>query len=293
MSSAPAGGAAAPLPPVAIICGKGEFPLRAAAGARALGREALLVGIRGVADARIEAFPHLWLGLGQLGGLVGALRQRGIRHIAIAGAITRPALSEISLDWRGARQAVTLARLYMGGDNQLLSGVLKILEGEGLTIVGVQEIAPHLLGAPGPLTSAQPSAAAAADIAIGRAFRSAASPFDIGQAVAVHAGRVLAVEAAEGTDAMLARVAQLRQDGRLRLNGRAGVLVKAAKRGQDARIDLPAIGPRTLELAAAARLEGISFAAGEVLVLDAGALALAADKAGLFLNGHTADPAGP
>ena len=74
---------------------------------------------------------------------------------------------------------------------------------------------------------------------------------------------------------------------------RAGVLVKAAKRGQDTRIDLPAIGPRTLDLAVAAGLEGISFAAGEVLVLDAGALTLAADTAGIFLNGHSADLAGP
>ena len=276
-------------PPVAILCGQGEFPLRAAQSVVAAGRPVLLVGIRGVAGPGIEAFPHVWFGLGELGGFLEALRQRGIRHLAIAGGMTRPAFSDLRLDFGGLKKLPEIAGLFLGGDNHLLAGFLKILEREGLTIVGVQEIAPGLLAPSGLVTQAAPGKDARQDIGLGRAFIAAASPFDVGQAVIVHAGRVLAVEAAEGTDAMIARVTQMRREGRLRLKGRAGVLVKAPKRGQDLRIDLPAVGPRTIALCAEAELEGLSLAAGQVLMLDRADLAAQADRAGLFLHGH--DPA--
>ena len=277
------------LPPVAIICGEGAFPLQAARSARAAGRSVLLVGIRGVAGVEIEAVPHVWLGFGELGKLLDTLRQRGIRHLAIAGGMKRPAFSELRVDFGGVRKLPEIARLFTGGDNHLLSGILKILEGEGLIITGIQDIAPDLLAPPGAVTKTKPSPTALGDIALGARFIAAASPFDVGQAVIVNAGRVLAVEAAEGTDAMIARVAQLRADGRLRLKGRAGVLVKAPKSGQDLRIDLPAAGPRTVELAAAAQLEGISLAAGKVLIAERALLAAQAEAAGLFLYGHGAD----
>ena len=273
------------LAPVAILCGQGEFPLRAAAAARAAGREVLLIGIRGVAGGGIEAFPHLWLGLGEVGGFLAALKQRGIMRLAIAGAMTRPALSDVRFDFGGIRRLPGIARLFLGGDNHLLSGALKMLEAEGLSIVGIDELAPDLLAPGGALTPRAPDATAHADIALCRNFIAAASPHDIGQGVVAHAGRIVAVEAAEGTDDMLARVARLRREGRLRLTGRAGVLVKGAKRGQDLRIDLPAIGPRTLALAAEAELDGIAVAAREVLILDRAGLAAEATSQGLFLFG--------
>ena len=129
MTKAPAaaeGARAAPLPPVAIICGDGAFPLHAGESARAAGRGVLLVGIRGVAGPGIAAFPHVWLGLGELGKLLATLRQHGIRHLAIAGGIKRPALSELRVDFGGVKRLPEIARLFVGGDNHLLSGVLKI-----------------------------------------------------------------------------------------------------------------------------------------------------------------------
>ena len=279
------------LAPVAILCGQGEFPLRAARAAQARGREELLVGIRGVAGAGLEAFPHVWLGLGEVGAFLAALKARGIRRLAIAGAMTRPALSDMRFDFGGIRRLPGIAKLFLGGDNHLLSGALKMLEAEGLRIMGIDELAPDLLAPAGVFTARAPSEAARADIALCQEFIAAASRFDIGQGVVAHAGRIIAVEAAEGTDAMLARVADLRREGRLRLDGRAGVFVKAAKHGQDLRIDLPAIGPRTLQLAAAAQLDGIAVAVGEVLILDLAALVADAQARGLFLLGFARDKA--
>ena len=107
----------------------------------------------------------------------------------------------------------------------------------------------------------------------GAGLIAALSPFDAGQAVVVANGRVLAVEAAEGTDSMLARIADLRAARRLRLKGRAGVLVKAPKRDQDMRLDMPAVGLKTIEGAKRAELEGIALAAGRVLIADRAAFA--------------------
>src|SRR5262249_45819083 len=145
-------------------------------------------------------------------------------------------------------------RLFRGGDNHLLAGVAKIFEEQGFRLVGAHEIAPEILMPEGPLGSVHPSDRDHADIAQGLALLTATSPFDIGQAVVVADARVLAVEAAEGTDQMLARIAELRQSGRIASAAHRGVLVKAAKRGQDRRVDLPSIGPRTIEGATRAGL---------------------------------------
>ena len=121
----------------------------------------------------------------------------------------------------------------------------------------------------------------------------ALSVFDAGQGAIVAAGRVLAIEGAEGTDAMLARVADMRANNRLRLSGSAGVLVKAPKQGQDLRLDMPAIGPKTIEGAVKARLRGVAVAADHVLITERERCAREADAAGLFVAGFAyAPPAG-
>ncbi len=114
------------------------------------------------------------------------------------------------------------------------------------------------------------------------------SPFDIGQGAVISAERAFAIEAAEGTDRMLARVAEMRGNGRLKLKGRAGVFVKAAKRGQDVRLDLPAVGPDTIAAAKRAQLVGIAISAGEVLIADRARFVKAAEEAGLFVFGWSA-----
>jgi hypothetical protein len=270
---------------LAILCGGGDFPLQVARAAADQGRDPVLVGIVGAADARIESFPHFWVHMGEVGKLFGGLKERGVIEIAIVGAMTRPELADLRLDWGALRRLGGLASLFRGGDNRLLAGIARFFENEGVTVVGVDRIAPQLLVAPGALGALAPSAQARADARKGAALIEALSPFDAGQAVVVANGRVLAIEAAEGTDAMLARVAELRAAKRLRFKGRAGVLVKAPKRGQDMRLDMPAVGVKTIEAARRAELEGIALAAGRVLIADREAFARAADEAGLFAFG--------
>ena len=160
----------------------------------------------------------------------------------------------------------------------------------GFRLLGAHEVAPDILVPEGALGRAQPSERDHADIALGLDYLRAAGQFDIGQAVVVAGRHVLAVEAAEGTDAMLARVAEMRANGRVRAPRGTGVLVKAPKPAQDRRFDLPSIGPRTVEGVARAGLAGIAVVAGSTIVAEPEQLVTAADRAKIFVVGV---PAGP
>jgi UDP-2,3-diacylglucosamine hydrolase len=285
-NASPLGGAGAtPMKPLAILCGGGDFPIQVAQAALQQGRNPVMVGVVGAADKRIEAFPHFWVHMGEVGKLFRSLKERDIGEIAIVGAMTRPEFSDLRLDWGALRRFSGLASLFRGGDNRLLVGIAGFFEKEGVAVVGVHQIAPQLLVSPGALSALAPSAQAQADARIGAGLIAALSPWGAGPAVVVANGRVLAVEAAEGTDAMLARIADLRAAHRLRLRGKAGVLVKAPKRDQDMRLDMPAVGLRTIEGARRAELEGIALSSGRVLIADRAAFVRAADEAGLFVFG--------
>jgi UDP-2,3-diacylglucosamine hydrolase len=276
--------------PLAILCGAGAFPLEVAGEARRAGREPFLVGIVGATDSAIEAYPHVWVRMGEVGKLFSALRTRAIAELVIIGAMTRPELVELRLDWGAVKRAAGLAQLFRRGDNGLLAGIAQIMEREGVRVVGAHEVAPRLLAPLGPIGARTASVEDETDIALGVGLLGALSTFDAGQGAIVAAGRVLAIEAAEGTDAMLARVSEMRTNGRLRLAGPAGILVKAPKRGQDLRLDMPAIGPKTVEGAVRAQLRGVAIAAGRVLVLERELCARKADAAGLFVAGFAYAP---
>ncbi|MGO4871221.1 MAG: LpxI family protein [Roseiarcus sp.] len=271
--------------PLAILCGGGGFPLEVARAAQAGGRPPFLVGVVGSSDPAIEAFAHVWVHMGQVGKMFAALKERATADIAIVGAMTRPEFADLRLDWGALKRAPDLAQLFRGGDNRLLVGIAGIFEREGLRVVGAHEIAPQLLAPMGPIGARAVSREAEADARSGAAVLAALSPFDAGQGVVVANGRVIAIEAAEGTDAMLARVAELRALRRLRFQGAAGVFVKAPKRDQDLRLDMPAVGPKTIEAARRAQLQGVALAAGQVLIADRQAVSRAADEAGLFVVG--------
>jgi UDP-2,3-diacylglucosamine hydrolase len=286
-ANGPGAGASGPL---AILCGAGAFPLEVAGEVRRAGREPFLVGIVGATDSAIEAYPHVWVRMGEVGKLFSALRARAIAELVIIGAMTRPELVDLRLDWGAVKRAAGLAQLFRRGDNGLLAGIAEIIEREGVRVVGAHEVAPRLLAPVGPIGAHLASAEDELDIALGARLLGALSTFDAGQGAIIAAGRVLAIEAAEGTDAMLARAAEMRANGRLRLAGPAGVLVKAPKRGQDLRLDMPAIGPKTIEGAIKAQLRGVAVAAGHVLLLDRVLCAREADAAGLFVGGFAYTP---
>lgn len=271
--------------PIGIICGGGSIPIAVAKAVRAQGRPVMLFPLYGFADAAVEAFPHRWVHLGAVGALFRALRGAGCREIVLIGSLVRPQPWKVRFDLKTFLLAPRLLRMFRGGDDRLLSGVQTLFEENGFRLVGAHEVAPELLMPVGVAGRHRPSAGEDADIALGFALLGAIGPFDVGQAAAVANHHVLAVEAAEGTAGMLARIAEMRQNGRLKLPARAGVLVKAPKPGQNRRIDLPAIGPDTVAQAAAAGLAGIAVEADSTIVADSALLVRAADEAGLFVIG--------
>lgn len=275
-----------PPPPVAIICGGGRFPLAVAESAKRAGRDILLIGLIGAADPAIAAHPHVWLRMGELGKLFQTLKGRAIVDVALIGTIARPQLlSELRPDFGALARLPEIARILIGGDNQVLTSILQLFAKEGLRVVGAQQLAPELLAPEGQMTALAPSKAMLADLDFGRACLAALSSFDVGQALVVGRRRILAIEAAEGTDGMLQRVADLRANGRVRAKGRFGVLIKAPKKGQDLRVDLPAIGPATIAVAERAMLAGIAVESHGVLMLERREIIARATAAGLFVIG--------
>lgn len=272
--------------PVGLIAGGGVMPFAVADSLSARGINPVLFALRGACDpVRVERFRHHWISVGQIGRAVKLFRAENCRDLIFIGTLVRPALSEIRLDWATLRVIGRVWASFRGGDDHLLSGIGDILERDGFRMVGIRDVAPDLLMPLGCLTRAVPDNHALADIARGRDVLLALGRFDIGQAAVVIDGHVVGVEDIEGTDGLLARVARLRAEGRIRAARARGVLVKAPKSGQDLRFDLPTMGPRTVEGAAAARLVGIAIVAGHTVVADPQAMIEAADAKGLFVTG--------
>ena len=272
--------------PVGVIAGGGALPFAVADSLVARGIAPVLFALRGACDPeRVSRFRHHWISVGQLGRATKLFRSEGCRDLIFIGTLLRPALSEIRLDWGTIRVLGRVWASFRGGDDHLLSGIGRILEQDGFRMVGVRDLAPDVLMPEGNIARTLPDPAAIVDIARGREVLAALGPFDIGQAVVVIDGHVVAVEDIEGTDGLLARVARLREAGRIRAKSGRGVLVKAPKSGQDLRYDLPTVGARTVEGTARAGLAGIAVIAGHTIAADPQAMIAAADSAGLFVQG--------
>ena len=272
--------------PIGLIAGGGVVPFAVADSLIARGINPILFALKGACDpVRVARFRHHWISLGQFGRAAKLFRAEGCRDLVFIGTLVRPALSELRLDWGTIRMIGRLGAAFRGGDDHLLSGIGRIFEQDGFRMVGIKDVAPDLLMPEGCLTLKSPNENAAADIARGREVLRALSPFDIGQAAVVIDGHVVGVEDIEGTDGLLARIAHLRGEGRIRAKPARGVLVKAPKSGQDLRFDLPTIGPRTIEGAVKARLAGVAIVAGNTIVVEPQTMIEAADAAGLFVTG--------
>jgi len=272
--------------PIGLIAGGGVVPFAVADSLIARGINPILFALKGACDpVRVARFRHHWISLGQFGRAAKLFRAEGCRDLVFIGTLARPALSELRLDWGTIRMIGRLGAAFRGGDDHLLSGIGRIFEQDGFRMVGIKDVAPDLLMPEGCLTLKSPNENAVADIARGREVLRALSPFDIGQAAVVIDGHVVGVEDIEGTDGLLARIAHLRGEGRIRAKPARGVLVKAPKSGQDLRFDLPTIGPRTIEGAVKAGLAGVAIVAGNTIVVEPQTMIEAADAAGLFVTG--------
>lgn len=270
-----------------ILAGGGSLPGRVAAAARAGGRPVFVVGLDGFAEPAVLApYPHAFARLGAAGRILQLLRERGCGELVIVGPVRRPSLFDLRPDAEGARILARIGRAAFAGDDGLLAALVQVLGEEGFRVVGAHEILAEVLAPAGLLTRAAPDAQAMSDLARGIQVVRALGAADVGQACVVQQGIVLAVEAVEGTDAMLERC------GAVARPGPGGLLVKLAKPGQDRRADLPTIGPRTVRAAAAAGLRGIAFEARGTMLTDRRAMVETAEECGLFLLGVEPDGAG-
>jgi DUF1009 family protein len=269
-----------------LIAGGGELPRAVAMAARAAGRDVFVVPLVGsVTEDWIENFPHQWLTPGEPGRIIKALKGAGVGEVLLAGKVDRPKFSEMKLDAKGMLLLPKAVAAAKKGDDALLRFIVGICEDEGLTAISVAQAAPALVADGGALGKIAPHAEHSADIL--RAFKivHALGALDVGQAAVVCEGLALSVEAAEGTDAMLARVATLRESLRGTDAKKRGVLVKALKPLQDAKTDMPVVGVQTVRNAADVFLAGIAVEAGAALILDKVAVAAEADRLGLFVIG--------
>lgn len=262
-----------------IIAGGGALPRRLQSVARAQAWPFYTLGLRGQADAATN--PDAWVRLGAAGKAIDLLKAEGVDTLVMAGHVRRPAFAELKPDLRTLQLFARLGRRALG-DDTLLRAVAQELEAEGFRIIAPHEIDPTLLSPVGALSHRQPTPAEHADILRGIDVARTLGHLDIGQGCVVQQGIILAVEAVEGTDAMLSRCQKLRR------KGAGGVLVKACKPQQDTRLDLPTVGLRTLTKAYQVGLAGIAIQAGASLLLDRDEVRETADRLGLFVTGFAA-----
>ncbi|MFN3524824.1 MAG: LpxI family protein [Paracoccus sp. (in: a-proteobacteria)] len=257
----------------AIIAGEGRLAPLVAAALDAPQVHAL--------EGFVPPIPAQSFRLERLVPFLDQLIDTGISRVVFAGAVRRPRLDPEAFDPRTAQLVPRILAAMQSGDDAALRTVIEIFEEHGLTISSVAEICPDLVPAEGVLTGT-PSEADRRDADRGAQILAATGALDLGQGAVVAQGLCLALETLPGTRAMLdfaTHHAHLRPDP----NGARGVFVKAPKPGQDRRIDLPTLGPDSVDQAAAAGLAGIAFEAGGVILLDRDEAVRRADAAGLFL----------
>ena len=269
------------MPRLGIIAGGGALPQKLIEACKRDGRDFFVLGFKGqTEETLVTGVPHAWTRLGATNAAIDILKKHGVDTLVMAGAMRRPSLVELRPDWRTVRVFAKLGKKAFG-DDALLRAVAGELEGEGFQMVGAHEIEPALIVGEGVLGTVQPLPEQMADINKGVQVAKQLGAMDVGQAAVVQEGIVLGVEAIEGTDALIKRCKPLAR------KGRGGVLVKCCKPQQDKRMDLPAIGQRTVRNAHEAGLAGIAVEAGASIILDCAAVTKAADKLGLFILGVT------
>lgn len=272
---------------IGIIAGGGELPVLMAEHCAETGQPYFVARISPFADPALDAHPGVTLGLGAVGTRMTAMREAGCDAVVIIGQVPRVDPAKLELDTGAIAMLPRVIEALKDGDDALLRTLLDEHERAGFQIIGAEEAMGDLLAAPGAWGAYTPSSNNMKEIARAAKVAVATGALDIGQGVVVCEKLVLAVEAQEGTDQMLARVATLREEIRGTPEHRRGVLVKRPKPIQERRIDLPTIGVRTIEGAVRAGLAGVAVEAGGALVVRRPDLIAAADAAGLFVFGFT------
>jgi DUF1009 family protein len=262
--------------PIGLIAGNGEFPIEFARNARERGVEVIAVAHQGETNPELAKLVSsiTWVKIGQLGKIIRTLKKSDVKSAVMLGGITKVKVFEnVRLDLRAVKM---LARIRSMKDDQLLRGIADVIEREGVEIISATDFLPECIARTGQITHRALTEQERSDAALGWQVAEASGRLDVGQSVVVHGGITLAVEAVEGTDEMIARAGILsRKQG--------GVLVKLAKPQQDLRLDLPAIGSKTIESMEQAGLTALVLQHERALILKPEEVRRAAEKAGIAL----------
>jgi DUF1009 family protein len=268
--------------PLGLIAGNGRFPFLVAQGARRAGRRVVAVAIREetAADLGSEVDEIHWVGLGQLGACIDALRGAGVKEAVMAGQVKhRQIFSGILPD---LKLLGVLARLAVKNTDSLIGGVADLLEREGITLLPSTRFLADQMARAGAMSRRSPSRSDRADIDYGRGIAKALAGMDLGQTVVVKERAAVALEAMEGTDEVIRRAG--------RIAGEGTTVVKVAKPRQDMRFDVPVVGPGTLAAMAEARARVLAVEAERTLLLDKVAFLAEADRLGVVVWGMQEEP---
>jgi DUF1009 family protein len=273
-----------PAGPIAVLAGAGQLPIQLVNHLERTGQEVRVLAFRGFAEAELQRHAHATVDLLDLKTIMSTLEGWRPQAVSLVGAVRRPGFSALLSAYSLLRNMHEVKEVITRGDDQVLRGAVMLLEERGHRVVGAHELAPDLVASRSLTGKLTPNADDRETIGFGLDLLISLSAFDIGQGAVIARRHVLAIEGPEGTDRMMRRVMKMRQSWfGLRRREEGGLLIKAAKRGQDLRVDMPTIGPRTIVEAAKAGLSGIAIGAGSTFVLEQEKTLHTADRLGLFL----------
>lgn len=270
--------------PIAIVAGGGRLPIQLVEHLDKTGQDYRILAFRGFAAPELRRKAHANVDLLDLKTIMSTLDGWKPRAVSLVGAVRRPGFTALLGAYSALRNMQEVKEVIARGDDQVLRGAVMLIEERGHRVVGAHELAPGLVASGNLRGSLAPTEDDRQAIDTGLDLLASLSTFDIGQGAVIARRHVLAIEGPEGTDRMLRRVGGFRQSWfGLRRRKEGGVLIKAAKRGQDLRVDMPTIGPRTVAEAAKAGLSGIAIGAGSTFVLEQEETLRIADRLGVFL----------
>ncbi len=263
-----------------IIAGGGTLPRSLIEHCKKINRDFFVLAIEGNADPTLitDDIPHAWIRIGQAGTGFKRFKDERVEEVVMIGTIHRPSFKDLIPDMRTTAFFAKIGAKALGDDG-ILRALIKEIEAEKMRVVGIHEVMGDILVKSGVLGKVKPDKDDMIDITRGVKVAFVLGQLDVGQAVIVQQGLVLGMEGIEGTDELIKRC------GGYKRKGSGGVLVKLRKPQQDMRIDLPTIGPRTIENAKNSGLNGLAVHAGNTLIVDEKEVIKAADKAGLFIIG--------
>lgn len=264
-----------------ILAGAGNLPKHVVASCKDKGIDYCIIGFEDEIDPEIFLDEkHLYkFKIYAVSKIINKLKSEGVTHVTLTGRVKRADLARLLLDIKGAKLLALIVKSGLA-DNSILMTVLKFIEREGFEIVPPESIASNIVMQKGCITKAKPDESANKDISQGVKILRGIANFDVGQALIIQGGLTLGVEAAEGTDELIKRCGEVRQ-----VVDDAPTLIKIAKPKQDRRVDLPCIGPQTIETAFKYGIRGIAAEAGSTLLLEPEETVRLANKYKIFIVG--------